>query len=376
MVGIDRILLKDLNIGQADKDILRQNGFLVIDNDKPKGRILKDSKTGENMAINYIKVSKKQNSALLITELKIGIEEFGGVKRVEYEHLDATLPRVISERQINDKNIESNLDLNNALLEIEKELEVLGFGKVDLLESQIKEIEINQNILINGSFADYQEPLEYIRGLLPKRMKSIVNCSHEPKGIYTGFQVGNGSINLKIYDKRTNIANKHNQDLGAELLRVEYSLLNEDKIKSVLGTNNLRDIERDFNVLAKGFNSLLESDLINRVYKDVNKQIAHAVAKINEYKGIGGISAINNYLKNHQANLLDIEILLAALRKTESSKHYSRQCQQAIKSAKEIEGRNLFGNINKINELLRGLGYAEIKIDMTKSIKKAVEKMY
>lgn len=376
MIGIDKMLLKKLNIGQADIEVLKKNGFIVIQDDKSTARIFKDAKTGEEIAINYIKVSHKHNPDTLINDLKIGKAEIEGIRGVEYEHLNITLPKGISNTRTNEKNINNTDDLNRSIGRYEEELEVLGFGKMHLKNTEIKEIEINTNIELEKPFQEYKEVFEYLRGLLPKGIKRLNNGSYEPKGLYTGFVVGNGSVNLKFYDKKTNISNKYGIKLEKELLRVEYTFLNEQKIKSVFGSNEFEEVTKDFKEIEGVFKKTLGADLINRIYEDIENQRKHAVRHIKKYKKIRGISATNNYLKNHQADLFDIEIVLTALRDTELPNHYSRQAKETISSTREIEGKKLFGNIDKLNEILEKLGFEEIKLDMTRGIRKEVKKYY
>lgn len=376
-IGIDRILLKNLNIEQINTEILKKKGFVVIQDNETNIRIFKDAATGEETKINYIKVSKTQDKALLLNELRIGRMETERAvfNQIDYEHLDITLPNSLSIQRINDKNINTSLELKQALGEVEKELEYLGFGKVDLMDTELKELEINCNIELERPFNEYERVLDYINSLLPSRLKSVVNAKYKAKDdTFTGFKAGNGSITLKMYDKRTNILKKTGIDIEKELLRVEYSLLNEQKIKDTFGSNKLKDI--DFKELAETYKDLLYDDVVKRIYKDINKQLNHAIREIKAYKAIGGISAIDNYLKNYQSNLLDIEIVLSALKEIERPNHYSRQSKKTIKSAMEIEGITLFGNINKINEILKALEYKEIKLNMTKGIEKEVKKHY
>lgn len=377
-VGIDRVLLKNLNIEQIDTQLLKQKGFIVIQDNENNIRIFKDGRTGKDVKINYIKVSKKHNKELLlINELRIGRLETktAMLQKVDYEHLDVTLPKGLSPKRINDKNINTLEELKKALAEIEKELKELGFGKIDLLDTEIKEIEINANIKLNKPFNEYERVLDYINSLLPNRLKKGVNAKYKADDIYTGFKAGNDSITLKAYDKKENIRKKTGIEIEGELLRLEYSLLGEQKIKDILNTNKLKEI--DFTLLDEAYKSLFNDDVVKKIYKDIDRQINHAKRQIQAYrKGTGGISAIDKYLKNYQANLLDIEIVLGALKELDKNGHFSRQAKKAIKSATEIEGITLFGNISKLNEILEQLGYEKIDIKMTKGIEKEVKKHY
>lgn len=374
-VGIDRIVLKELDIKQMDKEILINRGFVVIQDSENNIRIMKDR--GEDIGINYIKVSKTKDKSLLINELVIGCKEIerNVLNKLEYERLDITLPKAISQSKTNEENISNTDDLKESLKAMEEDLEGLGFGKVDLLKAEIKELEINVNIELEKEFIEYERVLEYLRDLLPNNKNTSINNSYKPKGKYTGFKTGNQSIILKMYDKRENIKRLDSRDIGKEQLRIEYKLMNEKKIRDIFKTIKLNEIVKDdFKGIDQAFKSILKKDLVDRVYKDIDRQIRHAEREIEKCKDIGGISATDLYLKNHQADLLDIEILLEGMRKTERVNHYSRNCKKVIRSAKEIEGINLYGNIKKLNEILENLEMEKIENTITKGIKKEVEK--
>lgn len=74
--------------------------------------------------------------------------------------------------------------------------------------------------------------------------------------------------------------------------------------------------------------------------------------------------------------LLDIELILGALKETELKSNYSRECKKAIKSAQGVKRTKLFGNIALLNELLEKIGYNKIEIETSKSVKKLLEKQY
>lgn len=371
-IGLDRVLLKNLKIRQMNGEILKINKFILIRDTGNPERLLLDEETGEIVGVNYIKVSNKHQD-ILLNELTIGVKEVQGyiITRVEYEHLDITLPAVISNTKTNERNISNKDDLFKVINLIEEELQELGFGKVELLDAELKEMELNINIELKNDFKEYEQVIRYVNELLPKRMKSRINEHYKVKEEYTGFTAGNGSVSLKIYDKRKDLIEKKNRDITKkELLRIEYTLLNEQKIKSIFGTNVFKGIIEDFNQIEKAFRTMILNDLVKRIYKDINRQIRHAKRQIKAYKSNGGISAVDRYLKNYSGEILDIGIILEALRSTETSRHYARISRKAMKSGQEIEDKNLFGNIGRLNELLRALNYEEIKIDTTPTIRK------
>lgn len=375
-VGIDRIICKDLEIKQVNIELLRSKGFIVIQDEKCI-RILKDDE-GKDAYISYIRVSKEQDNTLLINDLKIGrlkkeTNIFNGM--VDYEHLNINLPKGISKTRTNENNISNTDDLMQSIKAVQDELEGLGFGMVNILNTELKEIEINVNVDLKKPFKEYEKVLSYLQDLLPKRLKSEVNNNHKPKDRYTGFQSGNKSINIKMYDKRANIWKKTGQEIGKERLRIEYSLLNEQKIKDVFGSNKLNEIVADeFELIDKAFKRLLQADLLNNLYKDIDKQLKHATKEIGRYKATKTKLSGQEYIFDN--DILDIEIVLGALKENTLSNHYSRECKTLISRVLEGKQVKLFGNIEKLNEILEVLGQEKVDIKTTRNIKKLVNKYH
>lgn len=378
--GIDRLKLKDIKIERVNIERLKAKGFLVIQ-DKPNAyRILKDDDTGEEVGINYIKVSKQQDESLRLNELKVGrgvIPDLNIMPMVDYEHLDINLPSQISSKNINDKNISNTKDLIAALKLIEEELKELGFGAIDLMEAAIKEVEINCNIPLEKPFKDYERVVEYLFNLLPKTLKDY--NKHKQQGEFTGISVKNTQQEIKIYDKQKQIKDKTGIEVE-RVIRLEYTFKTEQKIERVFGGNTLKDlIKDDFTSLQRVMRELVLSDLVERAYKDIEKQKKHAEKYITSFKRAGsGMNAVDTYIKGYQDTLIDVEVILEAQRKTVRPNHYARECRKVIRSVtEEMENpKKLVGNINKLNEILKALQYEEIKIDTTPTIRKEIAKYY
>src|SRR5699024_3737296 len=178
------------------------------------------------------------------------------------------------------------------------------------------------------------------------------------------------SICLKMYDKRENIRKKHNKDIGQELLRIEYVLESERKIKEVLKSNVLSEIiENDLESVKRAFKELLSKDIVSKLYESIKRQERQVIRYLKENRQVGKASAVDRYLKDYQTQMLDAEILLYAIKKTSGS-NYMRDSRKAIKSVKKVTGTQMIGNINKLNEILNKLLYENIKINISKKIKK------
>lgn len=373
--GIDRIKIVPPEIKQVDIELMREIGEVV--QGKPREfRYLTDHKTGEIIGFNKIEVRKTRYKELKANSIELVNYNTGQniLPMISYDRIDFNLPKQISNKQINNENVSNTKDFIKALGVIEEELEALGFGKLDLKESKVREIEINYNIPITRSFNEYERAINYIASLRNGHLR--VGKGFEGDA-YTGITIGNSEWDIKVYDKRRDIKNKTGIDIE-ESLRLEFTFKSNEKIKAIFGDNNLKDIiEDDFKRMQDILKEKILDNLVSKLYKDIERQVNHAIKHIEAYKSQGGGgNAVDEYLKNHQANLLDAEIIMEAMRSIVSSNHYARECRRAISSIKKIEGINLFGNINKTNGLLKALGYKEIKMDMTPTIRKEIKKQY
>lgn len=123
------------------------------------------------------------------------------------------------------------------------------------------------------------------------------------------------------------------------------------------------------------FRQQLENDLINKLEKDIRSQIKNTIKILKQYKANKNKkSAIDEYIKNEE--LLDIVIILGALKDITSPNNYVRECKKAIESAQGVTRTNLFGNISLLNEILGKIGYGKIEINTSKIIEKLVKKYY
>ena len=384
-IGIDKIVLSiDLRECKVDLNKLQElNAMIVKDDNTSPCRVLYDENE-QRVYIKYIKIDRKQSEIKMFDRLAIG-------KEVDftYNTLEATLPTCKNKTNIN--NVSTERELLEVLELIQQELKALGFGNVDLKSALIKEIEINVNVPLEREFKEYEKVFEYCKELLPKGLKATdnkngagLNGSYKGNnGEYTGFKVGNGSRTLKFYDKKTNVLKKYGEQEKGELLRIEYRYMNTVTVKNNLGTNRLGDLLEDKGMerVRKAFKDSLEKDLINRVYKDIDKQLKHARKYLKSRSGKR--SAIYEYIIEYKP--IDVEILMGALKEVGNS-NYKRACITILEKVGEYESTSgelleinrdkFIGNIKRINEVLGALGYKNIELEKTQEVNEILQKLY
>jgi hypothetical protein len=175
---------------------------------------------------------------------------------------------------------------------------------------------------LTGKFAEYERALKSIEGLLPKTLNNGQEYKKRLTGHYTGFKCYNDSVSFKIYDKREQIIEEHNYNIGSELLRLEYRFLSDDKIKNVLGHNEVEKLIQDFGQVERTFRTRLEKDLINKINDDIKKQIKRTVKTLQDYKTKYKSKYIGQAVGALGENsLLDYEILKKAFEIAEEGKN-------------------------------------------------------
>lgn len=364
-IGIDRAVLKNIDFRQIDTELIGKNFVVMQGNKKHSFRIMRNQ-SGEELFINYVKISKSKGYIGSFNELIIGAKEILNTIN-PYEFLDATLPSVLSEKGLNVNNINDVESLKKSLEILERELNQLGFGQVDLKKAQIEELELNINIELERDFKEYERALEYFRGLLPKRLKTKINSPFYPNEVYTGFKVGNDSVSFKIYNKRAQILDDHKEDIGAECLRLEYRLLSAKKIKDTFGHNEVEELLKDFDQVERVFRAQLEKDLINKLGKDIQDQLKNTIKKLKDYKAKYKSKYIAQVVGALGENsLLDYEIFKRAFEIVEEGKNKNTLknnltlVRQKLREKEKLNNISYFGNIDKINHLLTALGYEKI----------------
>lgn len=375
-IGIDRIVLSmDMKEQRINREILSNIDAIVMQgNNKHSYRIMIDE-DDQHLIINYIKIDKTKVDDIKFNSFIVGNKTTGG-GIIPYNILDATLPKLLSGTSTNEKNISSIKELEEVLEILEEQLEKLGFGVIDLRKANIIELEINTNIPLITEFKEYEGALEYLRSLRRKGLRTLGVKGYEPKDQYTGWYDGNGSVIVKMYNKKEDIRSKDKVEIEGELLRIEYKLLSGRKVKDTLGHNVIEDLldDKGFKGMQEAFKEMLYKDIIQYVEKDIKRQINHAIEHLEDYKRNGVAIAGQEYIFDY--DIIDIEIILGALRVTEASKNYARECRKIIERASQGKQIKLFGNINKLNELLEALGYDKVEIDMTNNTRKMVAKYY
>lgn len=365
--GVDKMELYNIILDGFYKEELKENFLFMEGENKGVFRLARDSENN-TFKLSYLKISQKQGYDGLFNELEVGSSVGVDKLLVEYTNIDINPARALSEDKTNTKNVSTSRELKTFMQELEKELKKYVCTKVDLSQAKIKVLETNVNIPLDRPFAEYERALNYMWKLLPKRMKSSVNCICYPNEKYTGFKIANKSNSLKFYDKKAQVLSEEGQDIEKELLRIEYRDENEKKVKDYLGYNEVERLLNDICHLDSLFRARLEKDLVSRIHKDIDQQIKDTVKVLKEYKQKYKSKYIAQAVSAMGTSLLDYEILKRAFEIVEEGKNKNTLknnltlIRTKLREKEALNDIKYFEVIEQINEILVALGYEKIVI--------------
>lgn len=216
-------------------------------------------------------------------------------------------------------------------------------------------MEMNITITLEDKFNEYGYLLELMSKLSPSKKRYKTELYYDKTNEITGIKLKNGSLQKKIYDKKKQMETEKEikMVLDKEFMRIEDTLLHQNKIKDVFGTYNLSEIT---DTAVKGY--LIKSineDLINPLEKHItasNKlliKLAKEEKKINNKKWIQSfiISALTMKIKDVPL-LVDKQQILDTI-KAMDNKNYKRSIKRAEADLNKLNG--YIGNIDKLNEI-------------------------
>ena len=348
-VGIDRIKLVcfDINIVNLNK---LYTGAEILESTMYKREYRIDDQVIELGTIFIRDPLFKLNAGVRIT--KVG-------SKIPYQILEINPSKIIYGSNIN--NINDVEEFKLAIEVVEEKIREYGL-EVQLHSSIIEEIEINNNIKLKEHFSRYKNVLELIKSVLPKTLVKGASFDNRQVADYTGFKVENTQLSLKFYDKLV----EQNINDEFSILRIEYTFFNRNKVKDILEINTVDDLVKNFMVLNKAYDKLIEKHIVNKIDK-----------KINDLKQL----SIKNLIRCHKKeryyikyllattqdeNIFDSRIIEAAVSELEISKANKSERRKEIRKLlmeREMNGNCIFfNNVDRINEIIYNLGFKKINI--------------
>ena len=218
-------------------------------------------------------------------------------------------------------------------------------------------MEMNITIELTEKFNNYSHLLELMAKLTPSKKRYKAELYYDKENECTGIKLKNKSMTKKVYDKRKQMETEKEVKivLDKEYMRIEDTLLHQDKIKNVFNTYNIAEIT-DTDVKEYMQKSINE-DLIKPLEKHIaegNKKllkIAKAENKNNNKKWIQSfiISALTETIKGVPILVDKQQILDVMTQMIPNKSNYNRALKRA---ANDLDKLNKYvGNIQKLSEI-------------------------
>ena len=219
-------------------------------------------------------------------------------------------------------------------------------------------MEMNVTITLESKFDDYKYLLRLMADISTggkKRYKSYYYKSTDRE--VSGIKLYNKSMSKKVYDKKKQMETEKEIKivLDKEYMRIEDTLLHQDKIKNVFDTFSISEITDE--AVKEYMQKSINEDLIKPMEKHIEKgnkmlfKIAKAEYKKNNKKWIQSfiISALTTDIKGVPILVDKQQILDVMAQMIPNKSNYNRALKRA---ANDLDKLNKYvGNIQKLIEI-------------------------
>ncbi|RHQ02180.1 hypothetical protein DW996_00925 [Roseburia sp. AM51-8] len=179
--------------------------------------------------------------------------------------------------------------------------------------AKIKYIELNKTFEIALDSIAYDRVVKTMINLMPTTASKIKKPIISDTTTYSASNKSQTET-LKIYDKATQLKQKHKKEINANILRIEIQLINDaNKIKTRFGSANLSDLTDE--IITEYFSDYVTKNIINPFFDHLEfqekqvKKILKDNYKKSDYEWIDNvIHIISDYEMIHEIPLMfDIE---------------------------------------------------------------------
>ena len=318
-IGIDRTVVAGFRIVEIDFEKLKQHHNVSIEKE---GKFTYLLNNGE-----FCKLEIKDH--VMFGVLRAGVKRLKGVKQ-DYATMDIMIGNAEQGNLQNQTVLEYHEKLIQVFWYLYEEYGVL----IDATLLKFKELEVNCTFKIKEEFHKYHRPLRLLMFNLPKTYKKLGQVqaiNEEEKRLETEtFWRGNGSIEVKIYNKQRQLEETGKVVAAGNIMRIEFKFKTTAKIKGVLKSASVWDLtdekiirlyRREFQrAFEKKYNSWKKSngkELRNKVIQHKQKAIRYWQSNLlRECSNMEQITQV--------PVLLDVNDLMIQIKKLETGGHFSR----------------------------------------------------
>jgi hypothetical protein len=217
-------------------------------------------------------------------------------------------------------------------------------------------MEMNVTIELTEKFNNYSHLLELMAKLTPSKKRYKAELYYDKENDITGIKLRNKSMTKKVYDKRKQMETEKEVKivLDKEYMRIEDTLLHQDKIKNVFNTYNIADITDE--AVKEYMQKSINEDLIKPIEKHIKEgnKVLKKIAAEEKKKDCRKWKRMFLYraaaLRNAKEVpiVVDIQQILDVI-KAENPKNYNRDVKKLQKDIEELGHLN--NNFKKLSEI-------------------------
>lgn len=219
-------------------------------------------------------------------------------------------------------------------------------------------MEMNVTITLEEKFNNYSYLLELMSKLTPSKKRYKTELYYDRDNEITGIKLKNKSASKKVYDKKKQLETEKEVKiiLDKEYMRIEDTLLHQNKIKDVFDTYNISEITDE--EVKEYMKKSINDDLIKPLEKHIaegNKKllkIAKVEYKKNNKKWIQSfiISALTEEIKGVPILVDKQQILDVMAQMIKNKSNYNRALKRAANDLDKLN-KKYVGNIQKLSEI-------------------------
>lgn len=217
-------------------------------------------------------------------------------------------------------------------------------------------MEMNITIELTEKFNNYSHLLELMAKLTPSKKRYKTELYYDKENECTGIKLKNKSMTKKVYDKRKQMETEKEIKivLDKEYMRIEDTLLHQNKIKDVFNTYNISEITDT--AVKEYMQKSINEDLIKPLEKHIVKgnKLLKKVAAEEKKKDSRKWKRMFLYRAAALRDDKDIPIVvdiqqILDIIKAENPKNYSRDVKKLQKDIEELA--HLQNNFKKLSEI-------------------------
>lgn len=218
-------------------------------------------------------------------------------------------------------------------------------------------MEMNVTITLEEKFNNYSHLIELMAKLTPSKKRYKAELYYDRVNEITGIKLKNKSMSKKIYDKTKQMETEKEIKivLDKEYMRIEDTLLHQNKIKDVFKTYKIAEITDE--AVKEYMQKSINEDLVKPLEKHITEgnkrllKIAKAEYKKNNKKWIQSfiISALTEDIKGVPILVDKQQILDVIAQMITNKSNYNRALKRAVNDLDKLN--KYVGNIQKLSEI-------------------------